>query len=302
MTCPSIRAAPRNPVLAQGFSQPEGPVSLGNGTFALVEMGEERACVTLLHNEIAQRIYANAGGRPTGLALDGDGHLWVAGGPGNSLVRIDCLGRELLRVTGYRDHPFLFPNDLAFGPNGLLYMTDSGMQPEAFITGLAIRSDFATAAYRGCVYEIDPATGVVLRCLANDLRFANGIAFDAAGAMYVNETLTGRILRQELDGALELFAQVSAENSGMTFSGPDGMAFDLDGRLYCAIYGEGRVAVIGGDGTLLPSLQTNGHLPTNVAFCPSDHALLVTEVEHGAIEILTVPAMGIPLHQPPITR
>ncbi len=291
-----------NAVLRSGFSQPEGPVHLADGSLAIVEMGENRECVTLISPDGATRTVARPGGRPTGLALDGDGCLWVAGGPANSLVRLDPSGAEMLRVTGSRDDAFLFPNDLAFGPDGMLYMTDSGILPRELISGLAIRSDFLTYPYRGQVVRIDPRKGVVERQLARDLRFANGIAFDGDGVLHYAETLTGRIHRQPLDEAPEVFAAMAGAAVSDRFTGPDGMAFDEDGRLFCAIYGESRIAVADPGGRPLPSLRTNGDRPTNVAFRGAERLLMVTEVANGAVEIVPTSAAGLPLHVPRIDR
>jgi len=46
----------------------------------------------------------------------------------------------------------------------------------------------ATCGYDGRVFEINPRNGHVLRLLDSGLRFSNGIALDADGRLYVNET------------------------------------------------------------------------------------------------------------------
>lgn len=291
-----------NPVIATGLDQPEGPAFGPDGRLHLVEMGEARACVTVLHQE-TRRELSRPGGRPTGLAFDGDGALWVAGGPANSLVRLAPDGRVLARIDGDDEGPFLFPNDLAFGPDGKLYMTDSGMRPTDFITGLTIRPDFFTAPYDGRVFQIDPRTGRVERRLAGGLRFANGLAFGPDGALYANESLTGRIYRlTPLDeaGRVEVFAEDLTRPSPKRFAGPDGMAFDEDGTLYCTVYGDAVVVACAPDGTQAARLVCNGRLPTNVAFQPGTSRLFVTEVEHGAVEVLDAAAPGLPLALPRI--
>jgi gluconolactonase len=282
-----------------GLDQPEGPALLPDGTLVLVEMGEARACVTRIVESRRFQV-ARPGGRPTGLATDGDGNLWVAGGEGNSLVRISPDGDLLCRVEGDEAGPFLFPNDLAFGPDGLLYMTDSGMVPEDLIRGHVIRSDFATARYDGRLFQIDPGSGRVLRRIATGLRFTNGIVFGADAAIYFNETLTGTIYRQEIEGRREIFAMTALQAPTDRFRGPDGMAFDAAGRLYCAQYGEGRITVFDTAGNPLPSLPTNGDRPTNVVIDPATQSLLVTEVQNGTVEIIPVDAPPLRLHAPGI--
>ncbi|SFK60470.1 gluconolactonase [Sphingomonas sp. NFR04] len=290
-----------NRVLAKGLDQPEGPAILPNGDLLLVEMGEARACVTRVDRNGGHMPFARPGGRPTGLAIDGDGCIWAAGGTGNSLVRLSPTGELLLTIAGDEHGPFLFPNDLAFGPDGMLYMTDSGMIPGDLIQGLVIRPDFADAPYDGRVFQIDPRAGRVTRRLATGLRFANGVAFGSDGALYYNETLTSVIYRQEPGREATPFARLDRQAAPDRFAGPDGMAFDAAGRLYCAVYGEGRVAVLDPSGKAMPSIRTNGDRPTNVAFAREGTALFITEVQHGAVEVVSADDVGLALHQPLIS-
>ncbi len=285
-------------LLVSGLDQPEGPVVLSNGDVVVVEMGESRACLTRVGRNEGPRVIARLGGRPTGLAVDGDDCIWVAGGEGASLVRLSPDGEVLLAIRGNEDGPFLFPNDLAFGRDGLLYMTDSGIAPSDLIHGGAIRPDFADVQYDGRVFQIDPRGGRVLARIATGLRFANGIAVGIDGALFYNETLSGIIHRQEIGRAAEPYARLERLGDVERFCGPDGMAFDVSGRLYCAVYGEQRVAVLDPAGQALPDIRTNGDRPTNVAFVGDAGELLVTEVEHGTIEIVPVVEPGLALQRP----
>lgn len=291
------RSDNRNAVLYRGLLQPEGPVLTLDGSLVLVEMAEERACLTRFDAQGRRVEISQPGGRPTGVAVDGDGYYWVAGGPGNSLVRLSPQGQTVLTIHGDGEGPFLFPNDLAFGPDGALYMTDSGMRPDEFISGLAIRGDFATARYDGCVFKIDPLAGRVLARLETGIRFTNGIAFDASGALFYAETLTARIYRHDLEGRPELFAQLPPHDS-RGFCGPDGMAFGTSGNLYCAVYGAGYVAVVSSSGELIERLVTNGDRPTNVVFGHGNGRLLVTEVQNGCVEIIDVDDAPLQLSHP----
>ncbi|KAB1089331.1 SMP-30/gluconolactonase/LRE family protein [Neorhizobium galegae] len=288
-----------NTCIVLGLDQPEGPAFRSDGQLLFVEMGDDRVCVSSVVDG-KRREVVRPGGRPTGLAVDGDDCLWVAGGSGNSLVKLSPDGRELLRIAGDDQGSFLFPNDLAFGPDGLLYMTDSGMLPHEFITGLSIRPDFFTADYAGSVFQIDPRQGRVLARIDQGLRFTNGIAFGPDGGLFVAETLSGWIFRYALDGRAqrEPFSQTLTSVNNVRFRGPDGMAFDADGLLYCALYGCGEISVSATDGSIVQRLPSNGALPTNLAFVPGESAIVVTEVENGALERIPVGAEGLALHQP----
>jgi gluconolactonase len=181
-------------------------------------------------------------------------------------------------------------------------MTDSGIDPDEFVDGQAIRADFRTCGYEGQVVEIDPRNGQVLRVLDSGLRFPNGIALDSDGRLYVNETITGNIYRYDLASSAtpqrELFGNVIA-GSPDKFVGPDGMAFGDDGRLYCAVFGQGNVTVLDRAGSVAERIPTCGLRPTNIAFC-EDHlgGAVVTVFDAGCLEWLGLPCRARPIYRP----
>ena len=289
-----------NETIAVGLHQPDGPVGLQDGRIACVETEDGRRCVSVIAPHGQRREICRPGGRPSGLAVDGDGCFWVAGGPENSLVRLSPEGRMLQMIEGSETGPFVLPRDLAFGPDGLLYMSDAGVRIADLVIGQTIRPDFLNAPYNGCIYQIDPADGRVLRSLAAGLLLASGIAFDSNGLLYYSEMLTGNIYRQVLGGRQEIFAHALRSPMGTRLKGPAGLAFDRDDTLYCAVYGQGDICLIDTSGKLSGHIRTNGALPSNVAFTVDGKQVLITEQEHGAIERIPAPKPGLPLHRPKI--
>lgn len=294
-------------VFASGIGAPEGPVSLPDGGMYVTEMSAATLCVTRLDAQGQRRVITRTGGRPNGLAVDGDGMIWIAEAGQRALVCITPDGRELSRLEGSGDgERFLFPNDLAFGPNGLLYMTDSGMAVEDFLNGQEFYEGYRGFDWDGRVYEIDPQANKVLRVIDRGILFTNGIAFDAEDRLYANASFTGEVYRYDVLGsekpARGLFGNVLQPFEGDDFKGPDGMKFGADGRLYCTVYGQGNVTVLDADGGVAERLPLQGGDPTNCAFALAGNKLLVTEVGVGRVEVLDVPCGGLPLHAPKLGR
>jgi gluconolactonase len=74
------------------------------------------------------------------------------------------------------------------------------------------------------------------------------------------------------------------------------MAFDENGLLYVAVFGQGDVAVLGTNGEVVGRISTQGQLPTNVAFAlPGQHRLHLTEFQYGQMEVFPVSSDGFPL-------
>lgn len=76
------------------------------------------------------------------MTTDGHDGIWIAEPGLRALICIDESGNEIRRMQGEGADRFLFLNDLCFGPNGLLYMTDSGMAAEDFINAQAFVDDY----------------------------------------------------------------------------------------------------------------------------------------------------------------
>lgn len=291
-------------VFADGLELPEGPVVLADGTVYIAEMSATTGCVTRLDRAGRRTVVGRTGGRPGGLAVDGDGRIWAADSLLRAAICLDPDGTEIARITGAEHEPFLFPNDLAFGPDGHLYLTDSGLRAADFTDGQAVVADAADLPWDGRVFELDPGRRTVVRRIDRGIRFANGIAFDAAGRLHVNATLSGDVYRYDLFGAgparRDRFGNVLQPGRRPGFRGPDGMRFGRDGRLYCAVFGEANVTVLDERGRVAERLSTRGSHPTNCAFANDDMTLLVTEAARGRVEALAVGCGGARLHVPTV--
>ncbi len=282
------------------LQSPEGPVALPDGTWLLVEGGSERGCVTQLSEDGRSRRTVKKTGRPNGLAVDADGVIWVAESKSPSLLRLTLEGQCQVVATQCDGEPFLFPNDLCFGPDGALYLTDSGVFIDKFAPDNTIRPDYANVDYDGRLYRVEPRSGSVT-LIDRGFRFTNGIAFGLDNRLYVNETLTGNVYcfawrEGQIAGPRELFGNVIRADAPSGWKGPDGMAFDEHGLLYIAVFGQGDITVLGLQGNVVRRIPTRGMLPTNLAFAlPGKHCIYVTEYEHAQIETFEVNCDGLPL-------
>jgi len=287
-------------VFATGLSAPEGPVALPDGTWLIVEGGAERGCVTHISADGQTKKVVKKTGRPNGLAVDANGVIWVAESKTPSLLRLTLDGRSEVVATGCDGEPFLFPNDLCLGPDGDVYLTDSGVEIGKFAPNNQIRPDYMDVHYDGRVYRVNPTSGKVTK-LDSGIKFTNGIAFGPDRLLYANETLTGNIYRYdrvngEIGGPRILFGNVIRPDAPPGWKGPDGMAFTTDGRLFVAVFGQKDVTVLGKKGEVVERIATAGKLPTNVAFAlPGKNRMHVTEYEFGQLEAFDVIAEGLPL-------
>ncbi len=257
-------------LLASGLGFPEGPAILPDGRIVLCDgnTGE-----LLAYDSGSTSLFARTGGSPWGTVLGSDGAVYVTQGgnvPGSGdtstvsgIQRVRSDGTvELLfsQVAGYQLYG---PNDLAFGPDGRLYFTESGSEQD-------FRFDVRSP---GRLFAVEASgAGEMLLELPNV--YPNGIAFDAGQRLYWTESMAHRICRLE-GGEPVTFCQLSDRHV------PDGMAFAADGRLFVATTVSGGVTVISPDGQVLDDIDLGEHA-TNCMF--EGTALYVTATKVPDIE------------------
>ncbi len=289
-------------LIANGLCKPEGPICLEDGSWVVTEMGA--GCLTWINENGSLRRRIAVTGRPNGIALDCDGALWVAESRFPSLLRVSLNGEVDEVSVGSDELDFLWPNDLCIGPDGALYITDSGVLLNDF-EGKGLPSEKRAKKIDGRIFRFDIENGRC-ECLTRGLRFANGIAFDASNAfVYVSETLTGNIYRYRFYGSgglgsRELFANVMSRpiSEWDKIAGPDGMAFDENGMLYVCVLEQGDVTIVDPNGDILERVPLVGNFPTNIAFGGGDRSFaIVTEVQRGELLKIQVGARGLPLNR-----
>jgi gluconolactonase len=288
-------------IFAKDLGFPEAPVSLPDGSFLVVEMSADKGCVTQISADGNTRRILAKTGRPNGLARDRDGRIWVAETAMRAVLKMTMAGDYKVFANECLGEPFLFLNDLAFGPNGDLYVTDSGVAVETIAPGGELNPDYRSLSYDGRVYRIDVGTARV-EVIDRGMQFTNGIAFGPDGNLYTAETLTGNVYRYavrngQVTGRRELFGNVIERFDPKELKGPDGMKFAADGNLYVAVFGQGNVTVLGKTGEVIDRIPTEGIFPTNLAFAASgEKKIYVTEMQSGSVQVFDVATDGCALH------
>lgn len=287
-------------VFAEGLAFPEAPVLLPDGSHLFTEMSPDTGWVLWISADGQSRRVVAKTGRPNGLARDRDGFIWVAETLNRSLLRITLDG-DMEKIAGEGEgQPFRFLNDLAFAPNGDLYLTDSGIAMDEFAPNGELNPDFMSLDYDGRVYRVD-VRGRIVETLDRGIRFTNGIAFGPDENLYVAETLSGMIHRYEwrdgkVAGRRKPFGNVLDPDGPQGISGPDGMKFGADGKLYVAVFGQGNVTVLDEHGAVLRRHRTEGLWPTNLHFgAPGERCIYVTEAQTGTVQVIDVDTDGFPL-------
>jgi sugar lactone lactonase YvrE len=190
---------------------------------------------------------------------------------------VDARGAELRRIGPLAGVSIRNPNDGASDLRGGVYFSDPG--------------DF----YRprqpaGRVVWLDPQGR--LHEVARGLNYPNGVYVTEEGGQrfaYVSEHFSRRILRYPIRedgalGAMSVWAQIPQQGSEARFAydqaGPDGLERAPDGTWYVAVYGEGRVLRLDGQGRVTGQAETPFQFVTNVTVLPGGEIAIVGPYVH----------------------
>jgi gluconolactonase len=189
--------------------------------------------------------------------------------PGLMLVTPDGEARYVI------DSGVNAPNDLAAASDGTLYFTDPGnpfLEPRATPRVMRLSVDAELAA------------------LAEGFEYCNGIAVDDEGLLVTEH---GGVLRIGFDGARDWAIRFEG--------GVDGLALDVDGRMYVAGSGDGIVRIVE-DARVVETLQvTERGVITNCCFGgPELRSLFVTDAVSGRVSVFPdMPTPGAQVHSWP---
>jgi gluconolactonase len=246
---------------------------MGDGSVAVVEL--QGAALTRVAPDGTLSLLGECGGSPNGSAAGLSGEWYVAnnGGLGvegkdywhaprpipGGVQRIDPDGTVTPVTTTLPGPPPRRPNDLCFGPDGTLYVTDSANWEDP--ANLNVGSVLALGPDGSVVHQTEvPA-------------MPNGVAFAPDGRLFVTQSFTRKVLAFDVDGPVlgpaSPFVKLPA---GM----PDGLCFSADGTvIVCGSVGD-VIFVFAPDGTLTETIEAGpGTQPTNCCL-GADGSLYVT--------------------------
>ena len=254
---------------------PEGPAFDREGNLYVANCRADFVSKISPRGEVAK--FVTTGGKAQGVTIHPEGSVFISDYVLRKLFKSSSQGSLEVFCDRYRDGTSLRgPNEILFGPNGILYFTDPGQAWRGKPGGR-----LSSVSEEG-----------LAEVLADGLEFTNGLDFSPDGSrIYVVETTTRRVLTALLDSTGGLAEDLTELTSFEGRVGPDGIRVAANGYLYVTLFGHGQIAVLSPEGKEIDRLRLPGLYPTNVIFRGTD--LLVCEGQTGAIWALDVGVEGV---------
>ena len=193
--------------------------------------------------------------QPSGVAVDGDGYIFIAD-RGNNRIRQISPDGVITTILGTGDGgdesdgeaPLAAPRGLAVGLDGDVYVADTGNHQIALIDDAGVVSRVA-----GIEGLSDGGSATQARLLE-----PTGVAIDADGNLYITDTGNRRVRKVDTNGIITTFAgsgQKGHEGDGgpaleAAFDCPGGIAIDAEGNVYVADQCNNRVRKVDASGII----------------------------------------------------
>jgi gluconolactonase len=281
-------------ILATDVGYAEGPVVTTTGDVLFTSI--DRGLIYRIVGDHAE-VFAETSGGPNGATEGPGGNIYVAQNGGSTPAHRTpeiTGGVQVVRPGGKVDYvtrDLITPNDLCFGPDGYLYVTDPtrGASP----VGPTQRRD------DGRLWRCDVVTGET-ELLVSVGWYPNGIGFGIEDdALYVALTSfhdgDSKVMRFPIEGEGRL-GTPEVFISG-DFGRYDGFAFDIDGNLILSAIGSefGLVQIYDREGKHLDDYKPGPSKYSNVALT-EDRILYLTDSNGRFLAVDPWPTAGLRLH------
>ena len=250
----------------------EGPAVNGNGELFAVNFARE-GTIGKVNNAGEGEVFISLpeGSIGNGIRFDLDGNMFIADYLGHKVYRIK-KGTKVPEVWA-QDSTMNQPNDLAIGPEGVIYLSDPNW-----------------AESTGKLWMVSPEREIVL--IEEGMGTTNGVEVSPDNkTLYVNESVQRIVWKYDIleDGKL------SNKKKFINFTdfGLDGMRCDMQGNLYLTRYDKGSVAIVSPEGKILKEVLLKGKKPSNIAF-GGEKGLncYVTMADRGCLETFVALSPG----------
>ncbi len=255
--------------VGQALRRPESVIAERDGTLWI---SHEEGGVTCLKPDGSETHLPGLAGESNGLAMDGEGNLYIANIGGGNLYKLYRDGRTELILDQLDGQPLGSVNFIWLDRQGRQWVSVSTRQRPWF--GVT-----ATDERDGYVILID-ANGP--RKVADGINFTNEIRLDAAEKyLYVAETFGKRMLRYSVaaDGSLGQSEVFGPADLGMG-AFVDGFNFDSEGNVWVTTVLRNGVVVISADGQHSHTVFEDPNLPAleNMVDKLAQHVLTPAEM------------------------
>jgi D-xylonolactonase len=277
----AAQAPARFEVLASGYGLVEGPTEDADGAIVFSDVLRGGVYRVARDGTVTTLVPKRRG--VGGIALHADGGVVCSG---RDIVHVrDGETRTLCSIPGLPGW-----NDLCTDAHGRVY---------AGALRFAVFDRNAEAVPGEC-YRISAAGDASV--LYGGVLHANGIGFSPDGrTLYHSDTRAGVIFVHDLDRAGNATGRRTWSMSG---GQPDGLAVDVEGGVWIASAGGGRVDRYLPNGRVERSLAVPAHIVTSLCFAGADRRdLIVTTADHsgdpelrGCVLRTRVDFVGAPVH------
>jgi sugar lactone lactonase YvrE len=252
----------------------EGPAVDAGDTLYVVNFKKKGTIGRLAPGTDRSELFATLpkGSIGNGIRFDRDGRMYVADYTGHNIFVFE-RGQTTPRV--YFKGAFNQPNDLAIAADGTLYASDPKMK----------------AGQKNRIWRITrqpdgTGKGEVMSSEREPMGRVNGIDLSPDGAtLYVSESGANEIWAYRLQDAKLVQARLLKKFGVLSGADLDGLRTDIDGRIFVAWNGNGKVLAITPDGGSVREIPVLGKGPSNLTFGgPDGMTVYVTQVDGGFVE------------------